>query len=149
MELVLFKDLIEEDAKPKFGVLNEENDYSYVICLECGGVFEFGDYEILKRLSWNDIKIVEKDEGVKLSDKYVVCMNEEYVRDSEMLDTSGLSDDEFNDIDFTSCEIDDLWHDMEPNPFIAIVEAASEEEACQKAAELKRYDRRCLYAIKI
>lgn len=149
MELVLFKDLIEEDAKPKFGVLNEENDYSYVICLECGGVFEFGDYEILKRLSWNDIKIVEKDEGVKLSDKYVVCMNEEYVRDAQFLDTKNLSEEEFENFDYQSCENERLWLDMEPNPFIAIVEAVSEEEACQKAAELKRYDSRCLYAIKI
>lgn len=149
MVLVYFRDLLEDDAEPQFGVLNEEDDYSYVICLKCGGVFEYGDYEIIKRLSWDDIKIIEKDEGLKLSDKYVVCMNEEYVRDAQLLDTKNLTEEEFKNFDYQSCENERLWVDMEPNPFIAIVEASSGEEACQKAAELKHYDRRCLYAIKI
>lgn len=149
MELILFKDLLEENAEPKFGVLNEEDDYSYVICLECGGVFEFGDYEIIKRLSWSDIKIIEKSKRKKKLFKYVVCMNDEYVRDAEMLNTSELSDNEFNEIDFTSSEIDNLWKDMFPIPFIAVVEAVSKEAACKTAAEQQLYDWRCLYAIKI
>lgn len=149
MELVLFKDLLEDDAEIRYGVLNEEDDYPYVICLEYGGVFEFGDYEILKRLAWGDIKIVEKNESPKLSDKYVVCMNEEYVRDAQFLDTKNLSNEEFENFDYQNCENERLWVDMEPHPFIAIVEAVSEEEARKKAAEQKRYDYRCLYAIKI
>lgn len=74
-------------------------------------------------------------------------MDDYYVRDAQLLDTSGLSDTEFETI--TSQETDELWKDMEPVPFIAIIEAASEDEACQKAAEQKRYDKRCLFAIKI
>lgn len=64
-----------------------------------------------------------------------------------MLDTSGLTDSEFNDV--MDSDNDNFYRDMEPNPFIAIIEAASEDEACQKAAEQKRYDKRCLFAIKI
>lgn len=149
MVLVYFRDLLEDDAEPQYGVLNEEDDYSYVICLKCGGVFEYGDYEIIKRLSWSDIEIVEKAKQAENSGIFVVCMNDEYVRDAEILDTSELSDKEFNNIDFTSSDLDVYWKDMFPIPFIAIVEAVSKEDACQKAAELKHYDRRCLYAIKI
>ncbi len=143
MEVVIFKDLLEDDSEPQYGLL-EDRDEPSVICLECGGEIEFGDYEILERLPWRDFsKMLEKKQ------KFVVCMDETYVRDSQMLDTSGLSNEEFQKFDFTSCENEHRWHDMEPNPFIAIVEAASEDEACQKAAEQKRYDKRCLFAIKI
>ena len=149
MVLVYFRDLLEDDAEPQYGVLNEEDDYSYVICLKWGSVFEYGDYEIIKRLSWSDIEIVEKAKQAENSGIFVVCMNDEYVRDAEMLDTSELSDKEFNNIDFMSSDLDVYWKDMFPIPFIAIVEAVSKEAACKKAAEQKHYDSRCLYAIKI
>lgn len=92
---------------------------------------------------------VKNSAQAKISDKYVVCMNEEYVRDAQYLDTKNLSQEEFDTFDYYDCESEELWRDMNPNPFIAIVEAMSEDEACQKAAEQKRYDKRCLFAIKI
>jgi hypothetical protein len=143
MELVLFKDLLEDDAEHQYGLL-EDRDEPSVVCLCCGSEVEFGDYEIIERLPWQDFS-----SAVKQAEKsqYVVCMDSSWVRDSQMLDTSGLTDSEFNDVMYS--DNDNLYRDMEPNPFIAIVEAASEYEACQKAAEQKRYDKRCLFAIKI
>lgn len=146
MQLVLFKDTLEVDSKPQYGVLQDNEDNPYVVCLECGSIIEYGDYEILKRLSWSDVVITEKS---KTSNKYVVCMDSVWVRDSQMMETGDMSDEEFENIDFMSCENDDRWHDMEPMPFIAIIEATSNDEARQKAAEQKRYDKRCLFTIKI
>lgn len=143
MELVLFKDALEDEAEPEYGIL-EDRDEPSVICLGCGTAIEFGEYEILERLPWQDLS-----ELLRQKSKYVVCMNEDYVRDAQLLDTKNLTQEEFDDFDYTDCENEDLWVDMEPNPFIAIVEADSEKDACKIAAEQKRYDSRCLYAIKI
>ena len=145
MELVLFKDLLECDNKPQYGLL-EDRDEPSIVCLCCGSTVEFGDYEIIEHLAWQDLSsAVNRSEKYK----YVVCMNEEYIRDAQYLDTKNLSQDEFDEFDYYNSNNEDLWRDMEPNPFIAIVEADSEEDACQKAAEQERYDSRCLYAIKI
>lgn len=143
MELVLFKDLLDDDAEPQYGLL-EDRDEPSVVCLCCGSEVEFGDYEIIERLPWQDFSSAVKQ---RKKSKYVVCMDSSWVRDSQMLDTSGLTDSEFNDV--MDSDNDNFYRDMEPNPFIAIIEAASEDEACQKAAEQKRYDKRCLFAIKI
>lgn len=143
MELVFFKDLLEDDAEPQYGLL-EDRDEPSIVCLCCGGTVEFGDYEIIERLPWKDFSSAVKQAE---KSKYVVCMDSYWVRDSQMVDISGLSDSELDNIMET--ELEDRWHDMEPNPFIAIIEADSEEEACKKAAEQHRYDSRCLYAIKI
>jgi len=143
MELVLFKDLLDDDAEPQYGLL-EDRDEPSVVCLCCGSEVEFGDYEIIERLPWQDFSSAVKQSK---KSKYVVCMDSSWVRDSQMLDTSGLTDSEFNDL--MDSDNDNFYRDMEPNPFIAIIEAASEDEACQKAAEQKRYDKRCLFAIKI
>lgn len=145
MELVLFKDLLEDDAEPQFGLL-EDRDEPSVVCLCCGSTVEFGDYEIIERLPWTDLSSAVKQAE---KSKYVVCMNEEYVRDAQYLDTKNLSQKEFEGFDYYDSNNEDLWRDMEPNPFIAILEADSEEDACKIAAEQKRYDSRCLYAIKI
>lgn len=80
---------------------------------------------------------------------YVVCMDSSWVRDSQMFDIAGLTDDELADIDMYSADSEDKWHDMEPTPFIAVIKAESEEEACKKAATQMRYDPRCLFAIKV
>ncbi len=143
MELVLFKDLLEDDDEPQYGLL-EDRDEPSVVCLCCGSEVEFGDYEIIERLPWQDFTSAIKQSE---KNKYVVCMDSSWVRDSQMLDTSGLTDSEFNDV--MDNDNDNLYCDMEPVPFIAIIEAASEDEARQKAAEQKRYDKRCLFAIKI
>ena len=145
MELVLFKDLLEDDAEPQYGLLEDREEPS-VICLCCGSAVEYGDYEIIEHLPWMDFSSAIKQAQ---KNKYVVCMNEEFVRDAQLLDTRNLSQEEFDEFDYYSSENDDLWRDMEPNPFIAIVEANSEEDACKKAGTEKCYDSRCLYAIKI
>ena len=80
---------------------------------------------------------------------YVICMNSVWVRDSEMFDIVGLTDEELTDIDMCGTDNEGRWHDMEPTPFIAVIKAESEEEACKKAATQMRYDPRCLFAIKV
>lgn len=80
---------------------------------------------------------------------YVICMDSVWVRDSEMFDIVGLTDEELTDIDMCGTDNEGRWHDMEPPPFIAVIKAESEEEACKKAATQMRYDPRCLFAIKV
>lgn len=81
--------------------------------------------------------------------KFVVCMDSSFVRDSQMFDTTGLSDDEFRQIAVHGEENENLWHDMEPNPFIAVIDAETEKEACRLVAKQYRYDERCLFAQEI
>ena len=80
---------------------------------------------------------------------YVICMDSVWVRDSEMFDIVGLTDEELTDIDMCGTDNEGRWHDMELTPFIAVIKAESEEEACKKAATQMRYDPRCLFAIKV
>ena len=80
---------------------------------------------------------------------YVICMDSVWVRDSEMFDIVGMTDGELTDIDMCGTDNEGRWHDMEPTPFIAVIKAESEEEACKKAATQMRYDPRCLFAIKV
>ncbi len=80
---------------------------------------------------------------------YVICMDSVWVRDSEMFDIVCLTDEELTDIDMCGTDNEGRWHDMEPTPFIAVIKAESEEEACKKAATQMRYDPRCLFAIKV
>ena len=54
MELVYFRDNMEDSADPQYGILIDE-DSSRILCLCCGGVLEYGDYEIIERLPWKDI----------------------------------------------------------------------------------------------
>lgn len=82
-------------------------------------------------------------------DIYVVCMDSAWVRDTQMFDMSGLSDDEIIHSDMRSEENAGRWHDMEPYPFIGIVSAVSEDEACRKAGTKRRCDPRSLFAVKI
>ena len=88
----------------------------------------------------------EDEEPLK---KYVICMDANYVRDAQMIDTKEMTQEEFENIDWLSCEIEHDWHDMAPTPFIGIIEAQNEDEAIEKAAEQYRYDSRCLYGIEI
>ena len=80
---------------------------------------------------------------------YVICMDSVWGRDSEMFDIVGMTDEELTDIDMCGTDNEGRWHDMEPTPFIAVIKAESEEEACKKAATQMRYDPRCLFAIKV
>ena len=82
--------------------------------------------------------------------QYVVCLDSSYIRDAQMVDTTELTDAEFESGgSFGSEEHEELWHDMEPNAFIDICNAPSEEEACKTVGKKWRYDHRCLYAIKV
>lgn len=80
---------------------------------------------------------------------FLVCMDPTYVRDSQMLDTTGISDKSFRKMDPFDESTEDLWHDMEPIPYIATVAAHDESDACQKVAKKYRYDARCLYAQRV
>ncbi len=74
---------------------------------------------------------------------FIVCMDSSYVRDAQMLDTRDLSDEEFAE----STDSEELWHDMEPTPYIDCVLAENKHSACETVGKNKRYDPRCLFAI--
>ena len=80
------------------------------------------------------------------TDLFLVCMDPTFVRDSQMLDTTGISDEFFREMDPFDESKEDLWHDMEPTPYIATVAAVDEEDACKQVAKKYRYDARCLFA---
>lgn len=82
-------------------------------------------------------------------DNYVVCMDALWVRDSAMFDPSGLADDELENLDVCSSEHEWRWRPMEPVPFIAVIKAENERDACKRVAFENQYDIRCLFAIKV
>ena len=59
MRLVLFKDLLEDEAASQYGIVLD-GDEPDVICLCCGSTIEFGDYEILQELTWENLSAVLK-----------------------------------------------------------------------------------------
>ena len=79
--------------------------------------------------------------------KFVVCMNSHYVRDSQIFNTTDLNDDEFENVDPCDEMMEGHWHDMDPNPFIDVVKADDQDEACKIAGEEHGYDPRTLFAI--
>lgn len=145
MQLVLFKDTLEVDSKPQYGVLDDSKDNPDVICLECSSIVEYGDYVILKRLSWSDIRITEKTDK---RNKYVVCIDPMYARDTLCFSSKDLSQSEFEDFDYYDTD-EQPWMEIDAPPFIDIVEAETEEEACKIAIRNTEYDERIMYAIKI
>ena len=62
MRLVLFKDLLEDEAASQYGIVLD-GDEPDVICLCCGSTIEFGDYEILQELTWENLSAVLKCGG--------------------------------------------------------------------------------------
>lgn len=79
--------------------------------------------------------------------KFVVCMNSHYVRDSQIFNTTDLNDYEFENVDPYDEMMEGHWHDMDPNPFIDVVKAEDQDEACRIAGEEHGYDPRTLFAI--
>ncbi len=63
-ELVLFRDTLDENPEPEYGILMNM-DEPEVICLGCGSTIEFGDYEIIKKLPWENLSeyLKEKHKG--------------------------------------------------------------------------------------
>ncbi len=140
MKLVLFKNLLDKYSSLQYGIVGD-NESLGVKKLCDGGTVSYGDYEILKTISESELS------GLLKLDKYVVCMDPYWVCDAQMIDVSDVED--INDINSFANDLDDRWRDMEPMPFIAVIEAVSEDDACRIAAEQYRYDHRCLFAQKI
>lgn len=81
---------------------------------------------------------------------FIVCMDSSYIRDAQMMNTEGLSDDDLEEGSvFCNAEYEDLWHDIEPNPYIDFIWAENEKQACEIAGKNKRYDPRILFAVAI
>ena len=77
---------------------------------------------------------------------YVVCMDSSYIRDAQMFNAEELGDEEFFEADIHDVEYENYWCGCDPDVFIAVVKATSEEDACRIAGEKRRYDPRTLYA---
>lgn len=79
---------------------------------------------------------------------YVVCIDSSYIRDAQLFDSEGLSDEEFyesaNGLDVERC-----WCDFGPNAFVDVIYADSHERACEIAQEKHGYDKRTLYAVEV
>ena len=107
-------------------------------------------FEEVKKNQQSNTELIHQEEKETCNfNYYVVCMLPDYVRDSQMLDTISISDEMLFNIDPYNEVYENFWHDMEPIPFIAVVNAESEEAACKIAGSNRRYDPRILYATKI
>ena len=66
---------------------------------------------------------------------YVVCVDGSYIRDAQVLDACGLSDEQWEKLVETDAFYDDArWTDTRVSAFVDCVFASSEEEACREAA---------------
>lgn len=79
---------------------------------------------------------------------FIVYMDSSYVRDAQYLNTSGLSDEEFEQCMNNPGEYEN-WSDIEPAVYIDMVNAESEEEARRIAGEKNDCDFRILSAMEI
>lgn len=77
---------------------------------------------------------------------YAVLIDEAYIRDAQLIDTSELSDNEFANLDLGSVDVENLCRDIEPRHLVDIVKADNSDEAVQNAAKTHRCDARVLYA---
>ena len=140
MKLVLFKNLQDKYSSLQYGIVGD-NENLGIKKLCDGETVTYGDYEILRTIPESELL------GLLKQDKYVVCMDSYWVCDAQMIDVSDV--DDINNFNTFANDLDDRWRDMEPTPFIAVVESVSEDDACRIAAEQYRYDNRCLFAQKI
>lgn len=51
-DVVRFKDILEINSDPHFGILFEDET---ILCLCCGGIIEKGDYKILEHISFGEV----------------------------------------------------------------------------------------------
>ena len=77
---------------------------------------------------------------------YVVCLDSSYIRDAQLFKPEKLSDEEFFEADLYDEKYESCWCDCDPDAFIAVVSAASADDACRIAGAKRRYDPRTLYA---
>ncbi len=80
---------------------------------------------------------------------YVVCMDSQWIRDAQMLDTRDMTDAQLKNLDAFSNENNNRWYDMEPTAYIGMIVAESETDACLRLADKYGYDHRTLYAIPV
>jgi hypothetical protein len=52
LEIVIFHDILEDNADAHFGILFESG---FILCLCCGGCVEPDDYDIIEHLGWKYI----------------------------------------------------------------------------------------------
>lgn len=87
--------------------------------------------------------------------KYVVLMSDKYLRDTQLIDTVDIPDDEFENMDVSASQYDHLWKDYCESLFVGVVKAKNEKEAVDIAACFSKdrkyclYDPRCLCAIEV
>lgn len=81
---------------------------------------------------------------------YVVCIRSHYVRDVQVFDPKGLTDDETEDLGRHSFDAEERWKDKSfPALFLDVVFARSDEEAIHFVADEGQYDPRILFAIRV
>lgn len=81
--------------------------------------------------------------------KYVVCIREAFLRDTQYLDVSRLSDEEYENFDFDYQDEIGSWNDFSGCAFVCIVTAKNENEACEFASEKYGYSTRSLVALEV
>lgn len=97
---------------------------------DLGEILQLCDENELFSYSQHLLKEIERK-----TKPYVVCMNSDRIRDTQMLDTSSFLDKELSQEDPFSQEIEAFWHDMNVTPFIGVFVAKDEQEACEIAAK--------------
>lgn len=80
---------------------------------------------------------------------FAVCISSGYVRDAQYFNPTDMSDTEFAKADFHDCEHEDKWCDISPCVLIDITKAASPDDAVERVAERKGFDKRVLYAFEV
>ncbi len=76
---------------------------------------------------------------------YIVCMDSQWIRDAQMLDTRDMIDEQM--IDFDLFSDDNCWYDAEITAYIGMIAAASGTDAFRRIAGKYGFDHRTLYAI--
>ena len=100
-----------------------------------------------QKARWSPHRATHKE--VYSVNTYIVCMDSYRVRDAQMFDTKGFSDDELLQMDPFSAEMESRWFDAEVTPFVGVFDAQSEQEACEFAAKYYHYDVRVLYVLEV
>lgn len=72
-----------------------------------------------------------------------------YVRDTQVFDPEGLTDEEESELDYCLPEVEKRWSDINACVFVGIVSAKSSDEAVRVIAEKEQYDPRILIAIQV
>ena len=83
---------------------------------------------------------------------YIVLVQEDYVRNAQIFDPSGMTFDEFDSLDNLDMQderYERRWTDISPEHYVGFTKAESSQDAIRKVADESGYDARILYAIRI